>query len=107
MFSAFYDQRKGQRTVRVIGATKTRGPERVWCRMWYKISEFNTSAHISITIPAKIKVRQDLIPYFHTTNGKYLPGPKPCKRGDVHTISTCPKMFHQHLHKFFAAYYLC
>ncbi|KAJ8928170.1 hypothetical protein NQ314_019292, partial [Rhamnusium bicolor] len=56
VFSAFYDQRK-QRTIRVIGATKTRGPERVWCRMWYKVNDFNSSYHISVTVPAKIKVR--------------------------------------------------
>lgn len=56
VFSAFYDERKGQRIIRVIGATKTRGAERVWCRLWYKAGEFNSSAHVSITVPAKIKV---------------------------------------------------
>lgn len=56
VFSAFYDNRKGQRTIRVIGATKTRGPERVWCRMWYKLSDTNVTTHISKTVPAKIKV---------------------------------------------------
>lgn len=34
VFSAFYDRRDG-RMIRVIGATKTRGPEKVWCRMWF------------------------------------------------------------------------
>ncbi|KAJ8923192.1 hypothetical protein NQ315_001746, partial [Exocentrus adspersus] len=55
VFSAFYDQRK-QKNVRVIGATKTRGPERVWCRLWYKINDFNSSYHASVTVPGKIKV---------------------------------------------------
>ncbi|KAJ8974724.1 hypothetical protein NQ317_000390 [Molorchus minor] len=55
VFSAFYDPRK-QRQIRVIGATRTRGPERVWCRLWHKINEFNSSYHISVTVPAKIKV---------------------------------------------------
>lgn len=31
VFSAFYDRRDG-RMIRIIGATKTRGPEKVWCR---------------------------------------------------------------------------
>lgn len=35
VFSAYYDRRNGSKLVRVIGATKTRGPERVWCRFWY------------------------------------------------------------------------
>ncbi|GLG94270.1 Uncharacterized protein GBIM_01512 [Gryllus bimaculatus] len=34
VFSAFYDRRE-VRTVRIIAATKTRGPDRVWCRLWY------------------------------------------------------------------------
>nr|CAH7759575.1 unnamed protein product [Callosobruchus chinensis] len=55
VFSAFFDQRrKGQRIIRVIGATKTRGPERVWCRLWYKIGDGNSTAHISVTVPAKV-----------------------------------------------------
>ncbi|XP_018565860.1 uncharacterized protein LOC108906905 isoform X2 [Anoplophora glabripennis] len=55
VFSAFYDQRR-QRNVRIIGATKTRGPERVWCRLWYKVNDFNSSYHMSVTVPGKIKV---------------------------------------------------
>ncbi|XP_056644663.1 beta-1,4-galactosyltransferase galt-1 [Diorhabda sublineata] len=55
VFSAYYDERKGQRIVRVIGATKTRGAERVWCRLWYK-ADSNSTAHVSLTVPAKIKV---------------------------------------------------
>ncbi|XP_019880952.1 beta-1,4-galactosyltransferase galt-1 isoform X1 [Aethina tumida] len=56
VFSAFFDNRKGQRSVRVIGATKTRGPERVWCRMWYKYTENNTVTYVPRSIPAKVKV---------------------------------------------------
>ncbi|XP_017785039.1 PREDICTED: uncharacterized protein LOC108568453 [Nicrophorus vespilloides] len=58
VFSAFFDNRKGQRAIRVIGATKTRGPERVWCRLWYKTKPDNgTQQHyMSRTVPAKIKV---------------------------------------------------
>lgn len=55
VFSAFYDERKGQRIVRVIGATKTRGAERVWCRLWYK-ADSNSTAHVSLTVQAKIKI---------------------------------------------------
>ncbi|CAH1999514.1 unnamed protein product [Acanthoscelides obtectus] len=55
VFSAFFDQRrKGQRIIRVIGATKTRGPERVWCRLWYKLGDGNATTHISVTVPAKV-----------------------------------------------------
>lgn len=57
VFSAFLDNRKGQKTVRVVGATKTRGPERVYCRFWYRLYETNATRHISKTVPAKIKVR--------------------------------------------------
>jgi hypothetical protein len=56
VFSAFFDNRKGQRSVRVIGATKTRGPERVWCRLWYRTNESNVTTFVSRTVQAKIKV---------------------------------------------------
>ncbi|KAL9925607.1 uncharacterized protein ACN2A1_014144 [Glossina fuscipes fuscipes] len=35
VFSAYYDRRDDAKLIRVVGATKTRGPERVWCRLWY------------------------------------------------------------------------
>lgn len=44
VFSAFYDRRDG-RMIRVIGATKTRGPEKVWCRMWLVSNIFYRLAH--------------------------------------------------------------
>ncbi|KAK9736396.1 Glycosyltransferase family 92 [Popillia japonica] len=56
VFSAFLDARKGQRAIRIIGATKTRGADRVWCRFWYKTSEANSTSYASKTVPAKLKV---------------------------------------------------
>lgn len=53
VYSAFYERRIG-RVIRLIGATKTRGPERVWCRFWY-------SANHSTTVPAKVKVSTYLL----------------------------------------------
>ncbi|KAG5867164.1 hypothetical protein JTB14_014251 [Gonioctena quinquepunctata] len=68
VFSAFSDNRKGQKCIRVIGATKTRGPEKVWCRLWYKGNEFNSSSHVSVTVAAKIKVRnQKIITLFQSS----------------------------------------
>ena len=52
VFSAFYDRRE-ENSIRVVGATKTRGPERVWCRLWYGNS---TSITHSVAITAKVKV---------------------------------------------------
>uniref|UniRef100_A0A0K8SU52 Glycosyltransferase family 92 protein n=1 Tax=Lygus hesperus TaxID=30085 RepID=A0A0K8SU52_LYGHE len=51
VFSAYYDGR-GARMVRVMGATKTRGPDRVWCVLWYQ--SFNSTT--TLTVPAKVKV---------------------------------------------------
>ncbi|XP_031355186.1 uncharacterized protein LOC116179532 [Photinus pyralis] len=58
VFSAYFDRRKGQRAVRIVAATKTRGAERVWCRLWYRpfTTESNSTSYISRTVPAKIKV---------------------------------------------------
>ncbi|XP_066140075.1 beta-1,4-galactosyltransferase galt-1 [Euwallacea fornicatus] len=56
VFSAYFDQRKNQRSIRVIAATKTRGPERVWCRLWYRMNDNSSTFNISRTVPAKIKV---------------------------------------------------
>ncbi|XP_049948104.1 uncharacterized protein LOC126456393 [Schistocerca serialis cubense] len=58
VFSAFYDARD-ERVVRVIGATKTRGPERVWCRLWYppaNSTTTNATSLPSVSVPAKVKV---------------------------------------------------
>ncbi|XP_017047978.1 uncharacterized protein LOC108092756 [Drosophila ficusphila] len=43
VYSAYFDRREGARLVRVVGATKTRGPERVWCRFWYGPPPANAS----------------------------------------------------------------
>ncbi|XP_014215249.1 uncharacterized protein LOC106644315 [Copidosoma floridanum] len=66
VYSAYYDERVGSGVgasrnpggpgvVRVIGATKTRGPERVWCRLWYLIKD-SDNITTSITVAAKVKV---------------------------------------------------
>lgn len=54
VFSAFYD-RRGGRLIRVIGATKTRGPEKVWCRLWYPLGQ-NGSSYRSSSVMARVKV---------------------------------------------------
>ncbi|XP_055848872.1 uncharacterized protein LOC129913918 [Episyrphus balteatus] len=57
VFSAYYDRRDGAKLVRVIGATKTRGPERVWCRFWYTYRDANNhTRYNSATVMARVKV---------------------------------------------------
>lgn len=64
VYSAYFDRREGARLVRVVGATKTRGPERVWCRFWYgpapsNATETGSSArakYSSATVMARVKV---------------------------------------------------
>lgn len=61
VYSAFYDRRSGGRLVRVIGATKTRGPEKVWCRLWYRRTLANgtsaaAAAYTSASVVARVKV---------------------------------------------------
>ncbi|XP_073823318.1 uncharacterized protein [Musca autumnalis] len=64
VFSAYYDRRDGAKLVRVIGATKTRGPERVWCRFWYVAKNATSGAsggrardkYSSVTVMARVKV---------------------------------------------------
>jgi len=66
VYSAYFDRREGARLVRVVGATKTRGPERVWCRFWYGPSAANASdggsssstraKYSSATVMARVKV---------------------------------------------------
>ncbi|XP_058790320.1 uncharacterized protein LOC131663739 isoform X2 [Phymastichus coffea] len=66
VYSAYYDERitgnnpasrssSSGGVVRVIGATKTRGPDRVWCRLWY-LTHNSDNATTSITVAAKVKV---------------------------------------------------
>lgn len=54
VFSAYYDRRDG-RMLRVIGATKTRSPEKVFCRMWYPMDGNNTKFR-SVSVMARVKV---------------------------------------------------
>ncbi|XP_017835219.2 uncharacterized protein LOC108594527 [Drosophila busckii] len=59
VYSAYFDRRDGARLVRVIGATKTRGPERVWCRFWYGPMPANASErakYTSGTVLARVKI---------------------------------------------------
>lgn len=65
VYSAYFDNRvsgagtpagKSQGVVRVISATKTRGPERVWCRLWYR-QQNGANVTVSVTVAAKVKVR--------------------------------------------------
>ncbi|XP_065084259.1 uncharacterized protein LOC135706547 isoform X1 [Ochlerotatus camptorhynchus] len=54
VFSAYYDRRDGK-LVRIIGATKTRGPEKVWCRFWYQTG-VNSTRYRSASVMARVKV---------------------------------------------------
>ncbi|XP_030377018.1 uncharacterized protein LOC115625923 [Scaptodrosophila lebanonensis] len=65
VFSAYFDRRDGARLVRVVGATKTRGPERVWCRFWYGPRRANGSdaasagsraKYTSVTVMSRVKI---------------------------------------------------
>ncbi|XP_060811054.1 beta-1,4-galactosyltransferase galt-1 isoform X2 [Bombus pascuorum] len=64
VYSAYFDNRvggtgaptgKNQGMVRIISATKTRGPERVWCRLWYRPKN-GGNVTTSVTVAAKVKV---------------------------------------------------
>lgn len=72
VYSAYYERRKNKRSIRVIGATRTRLPERVWCRLWYENQHavpinvtptinsstiFDNDHRSSVTILAEVKVR--------------------------------------------------
>ncbi|KAJ1527536.1 hypothetical protein ONE63_007505 [Megalurothrips usitatus] len=54
VFSAFFDKRDGNRMIRIVGATKTRLPERVFCRFWYPAD--HPQHDQAVTVPAKVKV---------------------------------------------------
>ncbi|XP_046866702.1 uncharacterized protein LOC6642540 [Drosophila willistoni] len=63
VYSAYFDRRDGARLVRVVGATKTRGPERVWCRFWYAPNNGNNTEsattrgkYTSATVMARVKI---------------------------------------------------
>lgn len=53
VYSAYYD-RRNSRTIRVIGATKTRNPERVWCRLFYPKAKNGTD--LTVTVLGRVKI---------------------------------------------------
>ncbi|SPP85765.1 Hypothetical predicted protein [Drosophila guanche] len=53
VYSAYFDRREGARLVRIVGATKTRGPERVWCRFWFGPPPANGTEPGASTVRAK------------------------------------------------------
>lgn len=53
VYSAYYD-RRNSRSIRVVGATKTRNPERVWCRLFYPKAKNGTD--MSVTIIGRVKI---------------------------------------------------
>ncbi|XP_055295408.1 uncharacterized protein LOC129565073 isoform X2 [Sitodiplosis mosellana] len=55
VFSAFYD-RRGGKLIRIIGATKTRVPEKVWCRFLYNTGNATAPTYRSVSIMARVKV---------------------------------------------------
>lgn len=64
VYSAYYDDRDGK-LIRIIGATKTRGAEKVWCRFWYRTntSSSNRQRYYSASVVARVKVNQTNIFY--------------------------------------------
>ncbi|XP_022220076.2 uncharacterized protein LOC111072476 [Drosophila obscura] len=65
VYSAYFDRREGARLVRIVGATKTRGPERVWCRFWFGPPPANgtepgasasRAKYNSATVMARVKI---------------------------------------------------
>lgn len=56
VFSAFYDRRAGK-LIRIIGATKTRVPEKVWCRFVYNTANATAPNYRSVSVMARVKVR--------------------------------------------------
>lgn len=55
VFSAFYDRRAGK-LIRIIGATKTRVPEKVWCRFVYNTGNATAPNYRSVSVMARVKV---------------------------------------------------
>lgn len=55
VFSAFYD-RRGEKLIRIVGATKTRGPEKVWCRFVYQNGNATAPNYRSVSVMARVKV---------------------------------------------------
>lgn len=56
VFSAYYDRRGGNKLIRIIGATKTRGPEKVWCRFLYSNGNATAPSYHTVSVMARVKV---------------------------------------------------
>lgn len=57
VYSAFYDRRAGK-LIRIIGATKTRVPEKVWCRFVYNMGNTTAPNYRSVSVMARVKVNK-------------------------------------------------
>lgn len=55
VFSAFYDRRAGK-LIRIIGATKTHAPEKVWCRFIYNGGNKTVPDYRTVSVMARVKV---------------------------------------------------
>lgn len=55
VFSAFYDRRV-TKLIRIIGATKTRVPEKVWCRFLYNMGNATAPTYRTVSVMARVKV---------------------------------------------------
>lgn len=55
VFSAFYDRRVAK-LIRIIGATKTRVPEKVWCRFLYNMGNATAPSYRTVSVMARVKV---------------------------------------------------
>lgn len=64
VFSAFYDRRAGK-LIRIIGATKTRVPEKVWCRFVYNTGNATAPTYRSVSVMARVKVKTYFIDAFN------------------------------------------
>ncbi|XP_018322193.1 beta-1,4-galactosyltransferase galt-1 isoform X2 [Agrilus planipennis] len=56
VYSAYFDRREPFNFIRIIGATKTRGHDPVFCRFWYPLLEKNSTKYISTNTTANVKV---------------------------------------------------
>lgn len=66
VFSAYFDHRDGNRMIRVVGATKTRMPERVFCRFWYPRDQQKHLPEQYLTVPGKVRCRLGCLHWWRT-----------------------------------------
>lgn len=55
VFSAFFDRRAGK-LIRIIGATRTHAPEKVWCRFLYNVGNKTAPNYRTVSVMARVKV---------------------------------------------------